>query len=146
MHVLLLDLGLDLETRRTLVRGARDRFAAARAASPELKHFLGSQFRLEREALAALLGSGNAGPLAAGMALLRDRSQRLVPVVAELKACAARGSLSALLTDLAASYLHMHANRLLRSADSMLELALYDFLARLYEAQAHQVGPAVTSA
>jgi hypothetical protein len=38
--------------------------------------------------------------------------------------------------ELAASYLHMHANRLLRSAARAQELVLYDWLYRMYEAQA----------
>ncbi len=36
----------------------------------------------------------------------------------------------------APSYLHMHANRLLRSAHGAQELVLYDFLCRLYESRA----------
>jgi hypothetical protein len=35
----------------------------------------------------------------------------------------------------AASYLHLHANRLLRSAHHAQEVILYDFLARLYESR-----------
>jgi hypothetical protein len=68
--------------------------------------------------------------------VLRRRSRSLVSVLAELKACAQTGRLSVRLTDLAASYLHMHANRMLRSAQRAQELVLYDFLARLYQAQA----------
>lgn len=40
------------------------------------------------------------------------------------------------LRTLAGSYIHMHANRLLRSAARAQELVLYDFLCRLYESQA----------
>ena len=40
------------------------------------------------------------------------------------------------LAELAPSYLHMHANRLLRSAQRAQELVLYDFLARLEESRA----------
>jgi hypothetical protein len=58
--------------------------------------------------------------------------------MAELKSCARAGRLSLALTELAPSYLHMHANRLLRSAHRPQELVLYDFLARLYESQAAQ--------
>lgn len=36
---------------------------------------------------------------------------------------------------LAKSYLHMHANRLLRSAQRRQEAVLYDFLARHYESE-----------
>jgi len=40
------------------------------------------------------------------------------------------------LTELALSYAHMIANRLLRSAQRRQEMVIYDFLARLYESQA----------
>jgi hypothetical protein len=56
------------------------------------------------------------------MAALRDRD--------------AAGPLSPPLTEVAVSYLHMHANRVLRSAHRAQELVLYDFLTRYYESQA----------
>jgi thiopeptide-type bacteriocin biosynthesis protein len=56
--------------------------------------------------------------------------------VAELKACETAGRLSRPLTELASSYIHMHANRMLRSAQRAQELVLYDFLNRLYESRA----------
>jgi hypothetical protein len=59
--------------------------------------------------------------------VLRRRSQRLAPVRAELESCARSGRLLVPLPELAVSYLHMHANRLLRSAHRAQELILYDF-------------------
>jgi hypothetical protein len=53
----------------------------------------------------------------------------------ELNACTATGRLSVPLMELAPSFLHMHANRLLRSAHRVQELVLYDFLVRLYESR-----------
>jgi hypothetical protein len=47
--------------------------------------------------------------------------------------------LSAPLPELAPSYLHMYANRLLRSAHRAQELVVYDFLCRLYDARAARV-------
>jgi len=46
-----------------------------------------------------------------------------------------QGALICGLNELAASFLHMHANRLLRSAPRAQELALYDLLARLYRSR-----------
>jgi hypothetical protein len=63
--------------------------------------------------------------------MLRLRSERLVPVVDELRSCARAGRLTVPLPELAVSYLHKHANRVLRSANRAQELGLYDFLARL---------------
>ncbi len=99
---------------------------------------LAAKFRPERKALQALLAPAFTAdaPLAAGIEVLRSRSQRLVPVVAELIAGARAGRLSCSLTELTPSYLHMHANRLLRSAHRAQELVLYDFLSRLYQSQA----------
>ena len=65
--------------------------------------------------------------------MLRHRSARLAPIIAELKACEQAGRLTVPIRDLAPSYLHMHANRLLRSGQRAHEMVLYDFLARQYE-------------
>src|SRR5262249_7401824 len=134
MDLLLTDLGFDLETRRTVIRKTRDMFAAEFHADAHFKHQLGSKYRPERNSLEALLNMapGADARLAPGLEVLRRRSEWMAPVMAELKACARAGRLSVPLTELAPSYLHMHANRLLRSAHRAQELVLYDFLARLY--------------
>jgi thiopeptide-type bacteriocin biosynthesis protein len=138
MDLLLRDLGFDLEARRAVILKTREAFAAEFHADAEFARQLAARFRLERKGLEALLDPATAAdaPLAAGLEILRCRSQRLAPVMAELTACAQAGRLSVPLTDLAPSYLHMHANRLLRSAHRAQELVLYDFLARLYQSQA----------
>jgi thiopeptide-type bacteriocin biosynthesis protein len=135
---LLTDLGLDPDTRRTIIRQARTGFAAEFRAGADFKHQLGTRFRPERPSLEALLGPtpGGDARLASGLEVLRHRSERLAPVTAELRTCAGAGRLSVPLAELAVSYLHMHANRLLRSAHRAQELVLYDFLSRLYESQA----------
>ncbi len=137
MELLLTDLGLDLHTRHLLLRRIRDSFAAEFHINAAVKHQLGDTFRQQRKGLEALLdGTPHAeGPLARGREVLRYRSQWLAPVMTELKSCAAVGRLSVPLGELAAGFLHMHANRLLRSAHRMQELVLYDFLTRLYEAR-----------
>ena len=53
----------------------------------------------------------------------------------ELKACAEAGRLSVSLASLATRHIHMHANRLLRSAQRQQEMVIYDFLARLYDSR-----------
>jgi thiopeptide-type bacteriocin biosynthesis protein len=75
-------------------------------------------------------------PVAVGLEVLRRRSLSVAPVLAELRAFAQAGRLSMPLHDLAASCLHMHANRMLRSAQRAQELVLYDFLARLDQSRA----------
>jgi thiopeptide-type bacteriocin biosynthesis protein len=141
MDRLLADLGFDLDTRRAVIRKARDTFATEFHVDAKFKHQLGAKFRQERENLNALLGPDSNGDelLAAGVEVFRQRSERLVPAVAELESCARAGRLALPLTELAGSFLHMHANRLWRSAHRAQELILYDFLARFYESQAARV-------
>jgi thiopeptide-type bacteriocin biosynthesis protein len=142
MHLLLADLGLDRDGRRAVLRTVRDSFAAEFHADANLRHQLGARFRTERRSLEALLdlAPGSDSALAAGLEVLRRRSERLAAVMAELRACARSGRLSVPLAGLAASYLHMHANRLLRSAQRAQELVLYDFLWRLCQSQAARAG------
>ncbi len=138
MELLLSDLGFDLPTRRAVVEKTRDGFASEFHADAEFARQLAAKFRPERKDLHALLEpiAPADAPLAAGLEILRHRSQPLAPVIAELAACARAGRLSVPLTELAPSYLHMHANRVLRSAHRAQELVLYDFLGRLYQSQA----------
>jgi thiopeptide-type bacteriocin biosynthesis protein len=138
MDRLLGDLGLDLDARIAILRRTRDTFAAEFHADAGFEHQLAARFRKERKGLEALVDLTAVAdpPLAAGLEVLRRRSRSLVPVMAELRARAQAGRLSMTLHDLSASYLHMHANRMLRSAQRAQELVLYDFLARLDQSRA----------
>jgi hypothetical protein len=137
MDLLLTDLDFDLDTRHTVIRQARDTSAAELHADASFHHQLGTKFRPERAGLVALLDAPpeTDTPLASGLEILRRRSERPAPVMTELKACARAGRLTVPLPKLAVSYLHMHANGLLRSAHRAQELVLYDFLSRLYESR-----------
>jgi thiopeptide-type bacteriocin biosynthesis protein len=143
MDRLLSDLGFDLETRHAVIRRARDSFSAEFRADAGLQHQLGSKFRRDRTGLEAVLEATPGGDdrLAPGREVLQLRSERLVPIVDELRSCARAGRLTVSVPELAVSYLHMHANRLLRSAHRAQELVLYDFLARLYESRAARALP-----
>ncbi|HEU4533881.1 MAG TPA: lantibiotic dehydratase C-terminal domain-containing protein, partial [Polyangiaceae bacterium] len=57
-----------------------------------------------------------------------------------LREAIARGESPATVFGLSASYLHMHINRWLRSAQRPSELVLYDFLRRLYEGERARSG------
>jgi thiopeptide-type bacteriocin biosynthesis protein len=135
---LLNDLGLDADARQRAVCRMRDRCAAELRADTDVKHQLGAKFRPLRRDLVALLAPNARGDtrLAPGMEVLRRRSERLEPVVGQLLAAAKAGRLPVPLVGLACSLVHMHANRLLRSAHREQELVLYDFLTRLYASQA----------
>jgi thiopeptide-type bacteriocin biosynthesis protein len=144
MDRLLSDLGFELAGKRAVLSQLRGAFAQEFRADVPLKRRLGEQFRQEGKALGALLDedTGAADELAPALAALRGRSERVAPVAARLRACAAAGRLTRPLAELAASYLHMHANRALRSGQRAQEMVLYDFLHRLYESRAARARPA----
>ncbi|HYK41590.1 MAG TPA: thiopeptide-type bacteriocin biosynthesis protein, partial [Thermoanaerobaculia bacterium] len=108
-------------------------------AEEGVKRGMATVFRREARRLEPLLASppelDEESPLAPGLAVLRRRSGRVAPLIRELNALEADGRLSQPLAKLAASCVHMHVNRLLRSAHRKQELVLYDFLARLYESR-----------
>jgi thiopeptide-type bacteriocin biosynthesis protein len=137
MDLLLTDLGLDLDARHGLLRRLREAFARECRADASLKRQLGERFRKEGKTLQALLEAAPdmGGPPVPGLAVLHRRSDRLAPIAARLRGSAAAGRLTQSLAALAASYLHMHANRLLGSAPRAQEMVLYDFLHRLYESR-----------
>ncbi|HEX9083011.1 MAG TPA: lantibiotic dehydratase C-terminal domain-containing protein, partial [Holophagaceae bacterium] len=70
-----------------------------------------------------------------GIAFLRNRSKDIRPLGQSLREASAQGLLGTSLESLAGSYLHMHANRLLRASARAQELVLYDFLTRIYESR-----------
>jgi thiopeptide-type bacteriocin biosynthesis protein len=137
IDMLLDDFGFGPEMKLGLLRKVRTALANEFRADANLKSQIGDRFRKERKDLEALLTPGHDAEsnLSSGFEILRHRSTRLVPLVAELKMCAQAGQLTMPLTELAPSYIHMHANRLLRSAHRAHELVLYDFLARLYDSR-----------
>jgi thiopeptide-type bacteriocin biosynthesis protein len=69
-----------------------------------------------------------------GIAALNRRSERMQPVAAVLREWESSRGMH-WLESLASSYIHMHANRVLRSAHRSQELVMYDFLARMYKSQ-----------
>jgi thiopeptide-type bacteriocin biosynthesis protein len=138
MDLLLIDLGLDTAARHTVIRHARDGYLREFRADANLKRQLGTIYRNERKGLEALLDPSNDqdSPLAPGFAALRNRSDRLAPIVAMLQEYEQANRLSPVLIDLAPSYLHMHANRLLRSSHRAQELVVYELLDRIYQSRA----------
>jgi thiopeptide-type bacteriocin biosynthesis protein len=137
MHMILNDLGFDLEARYLLLTNVRKAFAKEFRADEHFIGQLGDRFRKERKNLEALLDPARdaENSLWPGIEVLQRRSLQWASTMIELKAGAQAGRLSVPLTELAASYMHMHANRLLRSAQRAQEMVIYDFLARLYESQ-----------
>jgi lantibiotic biosynthesis protein len=132
------DLGLTLEEKRSVARGAREGFGREFGIDGSFRGQVSQRYRAERARLEALLDPGQAppAPLAAGLEALRRRSLQLAPVTAELRQLSQAGRVSATMTDLARSFAHMHASRLLRSAHRAQELVLYELLDRAYSSRA----------
>jgi thiopeptide-type bacteriocin biosynthesis protein len=133
------DLGLDAPGKQSLSARLRDNYVTEHHPPAGLRRQLGERFRAERNVLEALLaGDTSRSPAAVRHALdaLGRRSERLAPIVRELRALDAARDLTMPLERIAPSFAHMFANRLLRFAARDQELVLYDFLSRLYEARA----------
>jgi thiopeptide-type bacteriocin biosynthesis protein len=138
MDLLFENLGLTLDEKRTLARRQREGFGQEFAVDGTFRGQVGQRYRAERTDLEALLDPGQRlpAPLATGLEALHRRSLQLTPVTDELRRLTRAAQLSTPMTDLAASFAHMHVNRLLRSAHRAQELVLYELLDRAYSAQA----------
>ena len=139
IDMLLNDLGLDLDAKRAILKRVRAGYGREfQADTTYLKDQLSAKYRKERKVMETVLDPTKdaESPLERELAILCRRSERLAPIVAELRARERADRLSLPLTELAPSYIHMHVNRLLRSAQRAQELVLYDFLHRFYESQA----------
>ncbi len=114
MDRLLGGLGFDLQTRLWVLHRVRDSFAAEFHVDSDFSHQLAARFRAERRSLEGLLDPAAVpdASLAAGLEVLRRRSQQLASVVCELQACAGAGRLSMPLDELAKSL----ATRILSAA------------------------------
>ncbi|HYO58451.1 lantibiotic dehydratase [Archangium sp.] len=138
MDLLLSDLGLGLEDRLQVVTALRESFGREFHVDRATERQMNERFRKERRSTEELLGRGRADTpaLAKGLEVLQRRSDKLAPVAAGLKALAETGKLGVSIAELAGSFLHMHANRMARSAARAQELVLYDLLSRHYSSQA----------
>jgi len=98
---------------------------------------LSEGFCIERKRLEKLLerADDDNDPLAPGLEILRRRSERLAPLVANLRTFAEAGQLTRPFAELVPSYVHMFINRLLRLPQRGHELVLYDFLARVCQSR-----------
>jgi thiopeptide-type bacteriocin biosynthesis protein len=124
MDRLLDDLRLDLEGKLAVARASREALRADSRTGVEAVARVGAKYRAESKALAALFeGEGWED----ARAVLDRRSLGAAPAVAALR----RGAVD--VEGLAGSLLHMHCNRLLRSAQTAQEMVLHDFLCRGYE-------------
>src|SRR5207248_3995651 len=112
------DLKLDLAARRRVIARMRKEVGDEFRFVGGVERQLDERYRKYRHELEALLDPSRdeASDLGPGIEILRRRSERLKPVVAKLEDAARAERLTCTIEELASSYVHMHANRLLRSA------------------------------
>jgi thiopeptide-type bacteriocin biosynthesis protein len=147
IDALLADLGLDAEAKMRVMGRLREGYSREFGGGKGLRVQLDQRFRQEWRSLIPLLdpAGDEASELAPALAVLRQRSERLAPVVAGLRELEQAGRLNSPLADLAPSYVHMHVNRMIRSAARAHELVLYDFLHQIYESRAARERKKATS-
>ena len=138
--LLLSDLGLSPETRRTVVERLRSSFWREFSGSKPLRVQLDQKLRAERRDLIHMLETGIGAaaadsPLAPALAVFERRSRAFAPVVEELKRREGEGRLTVSVADMASSFVHMFVNRMVRSAARAHEVVLYDFLHQLHESR-----------
>ncbi len=136
IDALMSDCGLDLPARHSLTQGMLEGFGGEMEPDLNLRRQLGQRYRRERRMIAELLEAGpeEGGVLSPGLAAITRRSESIVPLVAELRERARASFSGTTPTSLLPSLIHMHVNRILRSAQRAQEFILYDLLARHYEA------------
>ena len=137
MDLLLDDLGLDGSAKLEVARQMRQNYGREFRVDGSFERQLGSKYRKERRDLEKMLDSSpdEQSAWAPGSTILNQRSSRMLPIANRLKELEKNGRLTVSIPTLASSFLHMHANRMLRSAARAHELILYDFLTRTYESR-----------
>ena len=140
---LLDDLGLTGLEKQAAADDLRAAFAREFRVDGRLRGQIGDRFRAERANLQALIDRqwDRAHPLAAGFEVLDRRSEAIAPVVRRLAALQADGTVPARPHAVATSLVHLHFDRLLRSAQRAQEVIMYDFLARLCRSASRRPGP-----
>lgn len=135
MDMLLEDFGCSLAQKQAIAQSCRSSFAAEFHAEGALQRQVLDKLRRDRRELEILLDPSHdaTSPLEPGLVALRQRSVLVRPIAALLRERERAGRLDRPLPVLLSSFLHMHANRMLRAAARAQELVLYTFLERLYE-------------
>ncbi|MGK2870354.1 MAG: lantibiotic dehydratase [Mycobacterium sp.] len=131
---LLADAGFDMQERRDWAKAGAVGYRPEYPNAPSLDHGIGTRWRTERADLTRLLDDSADHSYELARQVFRRRSERLVPLLAELRERAGSGALTTPFTDIVHSVSHLNAVRLLRSAARTHELVLLKFLDRHYAA------------
>lgn len=130
------DLGLDVPARQRVMRRIRNGLAREFDIKLQFERQMGNRYRREQRQLVELLDdSAQSLQLRRGIQILRGRSTAARPGLRDLSQLERDGGLTRSLEGLAARYVHLCLNRLLRSRHREQELLITDFLGRLYESR-----------
>ena len=134
MNATLNDFGFSLAEKRDVARGARDHWSRSLSGGTELTHQLGGKFRSLRPDIECLLRDP-AAQYAEGVESFERRAIIVRGAARRLRDLDRRGRLTTSLAEIAASHLHMWANRMFRGSANKHELVLYEFLFRVYDGE-----------
>jgi thiopeptide-type bacteriocin biosynthesis protein len=135
---LLTDCGLDLNQKLALISLQRQSSHLDSQVVKNARRILGDRFRRERSWFGAIRADSTLkDPIwQACKDIFRRRALLITDAVSRLQKLRSSGQLSRPIPALAAEYVHMHLNRIMRSAAKEHEFVLYDFLFRLYTGDA----------
>jgi thiopeptide-type bacteriocin biosynthesis protein len=149
--MLLSDLGFSLKDKRSMMEGLRNKYGVEFRASGDRRRLLADSFRAKRALFDALLCVPHTQDPALALArrTFQMRSDRTGAAIHDLQRLAESGRLLTDVSEIAASMIHMHVNRLMQSSPRQHECVLYDFLYRIYDgrlARTHDNGKSASSA
>jgi len=136
---LLGDFGFELSQRLTIAQLASEAYGKESGANLETWKAIGVKFRAHRARLTELMSATPERAQGAEQQLILQlfyrRSQAIAPLCRSIERGQAEGTIHASAVDLARSFAHMHAIRVLGVEARSHELLLFDFLKRLYDSQ-----------
>lgn len=135
VDMLLSDLELDMPFRVQLLVHMRAQFGSERElGTHDLWKAVGARYRRERARVEAMLGQRDGEDAFSQKVreIIADRSQRVRPIVQELREMEREKAFVQPVVNLIPNFCHMYMNRLQRSAFREHELVIYDFLIRGY--------------
>lgn len=139
VNALLGALGLDPNARLSLVNSLGKGHQKKFSLNQRYKNQLSEKFRGEREHLEALFNGSSQGEVPSrAHSALGVFARGVEGVRGDLERAQQAGELNKSVAELAGSYVHMHLNRLFRSAANAQEMVLYDFLGRTYQSRIAQ--------
>lgn len=139
-QLLLGDWGLRPERQLAVLQQLLRRLSRRLRLRPHPRR-LGAVYRQRAHVLQAVLGTRSLQtPLAPALEVLRQRSLRLAPLLAELRELERGGRLTVSGEELVSTVLQGHVNRMIQAPRHEEELAVYDFLARHHRSHLARAG------